>query len=459
MKKNNKKRNLAENQLFPPGNLIIKHKTMKKLITILFIITSLQLVGQEVAELSLKEAVNKALENNYGIITTKKSQEISEMNNTWGNTGALPTVKFVSSGSKSKNYNDEDDYTTQNLNGTVEMSKTLFRGFSAHIQKDRLEELEKLSEGNVSLVVENTIYSVILSYYNILLAQEQVDISKANMELSKDRYQREKERKEMGSSRTYDLLQAKNAFLQDSSDYLSAQSSYNNAVRELNYQMAEPMEKSYEFTSEFSPDTAAFEFEVLSEKMLENNKTLRNQYINLELAKLDVKSAKSAYYPTLSLKTSGGYASSETDYENRDQMDRNSDGYNTSVSLSLSYTIFNGNARKRALKAAKIEQEISRIETKEMKQDLKNQLAQEFELYNVRKQLLNVAEENLESAELNLQLSKEKFNNGTISSFNFRDVQQLYQNAAYNYQRAVFNVIQSYHTLMRLTGGIIEEYD
>jgi outer membrane protein TolC len=432
---------------------------MKKLITILFVLTTFNLLAQQQSELSLENAVNKALENNYGIITTRKNQEISEMNNTWGNTGALPTIQFVSNGSGSKNYNDDDNFTTQNLNGTVEISKTLFRGFSVHIQKDRLEELEKLSEGNVSLVIENTIYNVILSYYNILLAKEQVVIARDNMELSKDRYQRAKERKEIGNARTYDLLQAKNSFLQDSSDYLSAQSSYNNAVRELNYLMAEPMEQTYRFVSRFEADTSNFDFAVLKDKMLENNKTLRTQYMNLELAKLDVKSAKSAYYPTLSLKTSGGYSTSETDYETMDRMDRSSEGLNTSVSLSLSYTIFNGNNRKRALEAAKIEKEISQIETKEMKQDLKNQLAQEYELYNVRKELLNVAKENLESAELNLQLSREKYQNGTINSFNFRDVQQLYRNAAYNYQRAVFNVIQSYHTLLRLTGGIIEEYE
>ena len=140
-------------------------------------------------------------------------------------------------------------------------------------------------------------------------------------------------------------------------------------------------------------------------------------------------------------------------------MNRSSEGGNASVSLSLSYTIFNGNQRKRALEAARIEKEISQIETEEMKQDLKNQLAQEYELYNVRKQLLNVAKENLNSAELNLQLSKEKFQSGAINSFNFRDVQRIYQDAAYNYQRAIFNVIQSYNTLLRLTGGIIDEYE
>jgi len=435
---------------------------MRTLFGLIFLMITFSLSAQEskeVQELSLEDAITKALNNNYGIITQKKSSEISEMNNAWGNAGALPTVQFVGSGNKSNNYNSEDNYTSQNLSGTVELSQTLFRGFSVHIQKDRLEELEKLSEGNVSLVIENTIFNVILSYYNILLTEEQVQIARDNMELSKDRYQRAREQKKIGSSRTYDLLQAKNAFLKDSSDYLSAQSSYNNAVRELNYHMAAPMEQTYQFTSSFEPDTSDFQLSDLQDKMLENNKTLRNQYMNLELSKLDVKSAKSAYYPSLSLKASGGYSDSETEYENRTQMNRSSEGANASVSLSLSYTIFNGNQRKRALKAARLEKEISQIETEEMKQDLKNQLAQEYELYNVRKQLLNVAKENLNSAELNLQLSKEKFQSGAINSFNFRDVQQIYQDAAYNYQRAIFNVIQSYNTLLRLTGGIIDEYE
>ncbi|MGM0613585.1 MAG: TolC family protein [Bacteroidota bacterium] len=435
---------------------------MRTLLVLVFVIITLSLSAQEakeVQELSLEDAITKALNNNYGIITQKKSSEISEMNNSWGNAGALPTVQFVGSGNKSKNYNDEDNYTSQNLNGTVELSKTLFRGFSVHIQKGRLDELEKLSEGNVSLVIENTIFNVILSYYNILLTDEQVDIARDNMDLSKDRYQRAQEQKKIGSSRTYDLLQAKNAFLKDSSDYLSAKSSYNNAVRELNYHMAEPMEQTYQFTSSFEPDTSNFNLSGLQDKMLENNKNLRNQYLNLELSKLDVKSAKSAYYPSLSLKASGGYSESETEYESMSQMDKSSEGYNTSVSLSLSYTIFDGNQRKRSLEAARLEEEISQIETEEMKQDLRNQLAQEYELYNVRKQLLNVAGENLNSAELNLQLSKEKFQSGAINSFNFRDVQQIYQDAAYNYQRAIFNVIQSYNTLLRLTGGIIDEYE
>ena len=433
---------------------------MRNYFFILFAIVTLSLSAQEKQDLSLEDAVNTALENNYGIMTIRKNQELAELKNSWGNAGALPNIRFVGSGNYSENFDSESGYTSENLDATVEMQQTLFRGFGVRIQKNRLEALEKLSEGNVSLVIENTIFNVILSYYNILLTREQVDIARSNMNLSKDRYHRARERKELGNAKSYEVLQAKNAFLEDSSEYLSAQSSYNNTVRELNYLMAAPMEQNYRFTSEFGADTANFSRSVLTDKMLENNKTLRNQYINLELAKLDVKSAKSAYYPSLSLNASGGYSESETNYAASGQaFDRNPDGYHASVGISLSYTLFDGNQRKRALEAAKIENQISDIEQEQMVRDLKNQLAQEYELYKVRKQLLSVEKENLETARLNLEISRQKYQSGSISSFDFRDVQQIHQNAAYRFQQAVFNVIQSYHTLLRLTDGILEEYE
>lgn len=431
---------------------------MKILVAIMLFCSTLNLAAQENQNLRLEDALNKALQNNYGIIITKKSKEIAGLQNAWGNTGALPNIQFVSSGNISENFEDSDNYTTKQFNSSVEMNWTIFRGFSARILKNRLEELEKLSQGNVAVVVENTIYNVILVYYNILLANEQASIARNNMELSGDRYERGKHSQEIGAMDTYELLQAKNAYLKDSSDFLSAKAAYRNAVRELNYHMAEPLDMGYNFVSQFMPDTTDFEYTALRNQMLENNSTLKNQYMNLELARLDVKSSKSAYLPSISLTGSVGYQDQEQDYETINQFNQGS-GYNSFAGISLSYTIFDGNSRKRALDAARMEREISEVQTEEMEQDLKNQLAQEYELYRVRKQLLQVAKENLESAELNIELSREKFENGTINSFNFRDVQQIYMDAAYNYQNAVFNVIQSYHTLLRLTGGIIDEYE
>ncbi|HAF29256.1 MAG TPA: hypothetical protein DCG75_09440 [Bacteroidales bacterium] len=431
----------------------------KIIMSIVLFIASIPLFSQNLNRLSIKDAVNKALENNYGIITVKKSHEINELNNSWGNTGALPTVSFTGIGSESWNMNENDDYNNTALSGSVDLNWVLFRGFGARITKQNLEKLEKMSEGNITITVENTIVDVILAYYNVLLSENNMKITEKNMILSEDRYEQEKQRKQLGTSVKYDLLQAQNSYLEDKSNYLSAKSSYNNSKRQLNNLMAEPLETEYNYTSSFDVAAKDFELKVLEIKMLENNNTLKNQYINLEMAKLDVKSAKSAYYPTIAAGASGGYTNSETDYETLNNMDNSSSGFNTGLSLSVSYSIYEGGSRRRALQIAKINKEISEIETTDMQQQLKNQLAQELELYKVRQELLVLAEENLKAAELNLELSKQKFETGSINSFNYRDIQQMYSNISINYQSAMYNLIQSYHTLLRLTGGVIDDFN
>ncbi len=431
----------------------------KIIMSIALLLSSAQIFSQDLNRLSIEDAVNKALENNYGIVTIKKSHEINELNNSWGSTGALPTVSFTGVGSQAWDNNDNDDYTNTRLSGSVDLNWVLFRGFGARITKQSLEELEKLSEGNVAITVENTIIDVILAYYNVLLSEKNMEIAVNTMNLSSDRYEQEKMKKELGTSVTYDLLQAQNSFLEDKSSYLSAKSSYNNAKRQLNNLMAEDLNTEYIYASSFDIASKDFDIATLQTKMLENNNTLKNQYINLEMNKLEVKSAKSAYYPTIAAGASGSYSNSETDYETMNNMDNSSSGFNTSVNLSVSYSIYEGGTRRRALQAARIEQEISEIETVDMEQQLKNQLAQEFELYEVRQELLVLAEENLKAAELNLELSKQKYENGSINSFNYRDIQQMYSNVSMSYQSAMYNLIQSYHTLLRLTGGVIDDFN
>lgn len=94
-----------------------------------------------------------------------------------------------------------------------------------------------------------------------------------------------------------------------------------------------------------------------------------------------------------------------------------------------------------------------------MQHVLTNQLANLYEFYLVQKELLAVARENLEAAKLNLQISQEKFDAGAINSFNFRDVQSIYLNAAQGELVAVYAFIDAHTSLLRLAGVIVQEYE
>ena len=192
---------------------------MKRLMIIFSIILPLLAFGQQKAPLTIEQSISIALKNNYGIIIGNKNLEISQTNNSWGTVGALPSISLSGTAGKNSNYNDADDFTTQNYGGTVSLNWVLFRGFGAYIDKAKLEEIEKLSEGNLSIIVENTISNVILAYYGVLLQDENMKLAEKLMSLSKDRYDSEKLKVDLGSSVTYDLLQAQNAYLEDKSQY------------------------------------------------------------------------------------------------------------------------------------------------------------------------------------------------------------------------------------------------
>jgi len=91
-----------------------------------------------------------------------------------------------------------------------------------------------------------------------------------------------------------------------------------------------------------------------------------------------------------------------------------------------------------------------------MEQEMRKTLRQELDYYEVRQKQLELAKENLEAAELNLKLSKERYENGSINSFNYRDVQQMYMSVALAYQNALYYVQESYNSILRLTGGLVE---
>jgi len=416
------------------------------------------LLGEETRELSLRSAIDSALQNNYGIIIQQISTDISEEQNTWGTTGALPSISFVGTGSEGFAFNDLDQQETTSLNASVNLNWTIFRGFSARISKEKLNELEKLSEGSLNIIVENTLISVMNTYYQALLNLEYIDIGNELVGLSEDRNIYEEEKTRLGASGTYNLLQAKNAFLEDKSKLLSAQATYRASIRQLNYLMGVDLDQEYQLTEAFESGEEQYDLATLEERMLGNNHTLQNQYLNLKMAELDVRQAKSGYYPTLSMGASGGYGSSETVYDTNTSLNSSMENWNTNLSVSLSYTIYNGGVRKQGLQVARLQEKITGVQTLEMKQEMKMTLRQELDFYQVRQEQLELAEENLGAARLNMELSRERYQNGTINSFNYRDVQQIYMNAAVQFQNAKFSVIESYNAILRLTGGIIDEF-
>lgn len=407
--------------------------------------------------LSLSDAIEIGLRNNYDLQITRRSEEIAGINNTWGNTGIMPRVNFTLSGMENFNFNNQEDYRTQNLSPDVNLNWVFFDGFSAIITKQKFEELEKQSQGNTVILVESTIQDIILAYNNCLLQKEMADVYNELADLSLDRYKREQDSEQLGASTTYESLQAKTAWLEDQSNYLQQKVNYENAVRTLNYILAVDNDMVWVLTSDLAVNTPDYALNDLAGKLMGNNQNLKNQYLYQSLLARETALVRSNRYPTLSLNT--GVSNNWMDnYYAGNIPDMNQEYASAYIGLTLSWNIFNGGITNRSMQIAKINEESAGIMTEQMEHSLNNQLLQLYSDYQVQKDILVLADEKLAAASLNLELSEAKLKNGSINSFNYRDVQNIYMNAALTRFVAIYSLIRANTDLLRITGGIISEY-
>jgi len=343
---------------------------------------------------------------------------------------------------------------TNTLTPNVELRWLLFDGFFISINKQKLDLLEQYSSGFSTIVVENTLQAIILGYYYALLEQERLKVLEGVKDLSGDRYNYEMLRKEIGTAVTFEVLQAENSFLSDSTNYLLQELNVKNAFLRLNLLLGEPPEVQYMLVDSFMVNIQQYDLNELMKTALENNSNLKNQYINQEILKKNIGIAKSDLWPSLSMRTGADFTQGWYDWEKNEA---NTYLYDYYGNFTLSFNLFNGGNTRRAIQTAKINEQIGQLEIMELEQTLSNLLVNQFELYRIRKQLLEVADVNLESAKLNLEIASEKYRNGTINSFNFRDVQLIFLNASSRKLNAIYDLIDSQTELLRLTGGIISQ--
>ena len=432
----------------------------RSLLLVLFIPCVLLINAQD--PLTLDDAILLGLKNNFDIRIAKQEYNIAALINKQGTAGRWPSIEIgVNSlnrygNSPILNPNSMEfgliDQEVSTVNPYIELRWLLFDGLAVTMNKQKLDLLENFSYGFSTIVIENTIQAIILGYYFALLEFERLEVLREVKELSGDRYNYEMLRKDLGTSVTFDVLQAKNSFLSDSTNFLLQELNVKNALLRLNLLLGEPPSSQFVLVDSFAVESLNYSLEDMMEKMLSNNRNLTNQYVNQEILRKDVSIAKADVWPTLSMATGADYTQNWFNFE---PAQANTYLYNFYGNFALSFNLFNGGNTRRAIKEARINEKIGSLEIAQLTQTLENQLVNEFELYKIRRQLLVVADVNLESARLNLDIATEKYRNGTINVFNFRDVQLIFLNASANKLNAIYDLINSQVELLRLTGGII----
>lgn len=413
--------------------------------------------------LSLGDALQLALVNNYNIVIAEKNVEIARNNFNRGEAGFYPSITFNLNNQNS--LTDQNDpssflqglYSSNRVTPNVDLKWVLFDGLSIRANYERLQRLSELSEGNQIVILQSTVQAVILAYNNVLLHKGRLRTNREVLKLSGDRFAYFQNRKKLGVAVTFDLVQAKNAMLNDSTIVISQRLEVKKAVRQLNRLMVVELENQWQFTDSLDATPAPYDFETLKSSMLASNANLRVQFVNQELKNVALRQSKSGQYPSLIFNPGVNYTYNHFDGTLPNGDKRITDGTSTNyyANFALNFNLYNGGKTRRAIKNARIDLEIAQISTQDLELTLLQELGDQFNNWQAMIEILLIANENLVSAELNISIATEKYRNGNMTSFEFRDVQRTYSIVALTKLQAEFNVIASQTDLLRLSGNIL----
>lgn len=436
-------------------------------ISSLLVFIGLSAVGFAQRDLSASEAVFISLEKNYQVIISGKQHSINEVNNRWSEAGAFPTVDLTLMNGNTIQDNTNNPFTfipgivlTQSINPSLTTNWNIFTGFAVRISKERLEILENQSANNAMAVIENTIQDVLKAYYTAQLQHDRKDLFKSVMDLSKDKVRYYELKEEYGSANTLELMQFKNQYLTDSTNLLMQQISYDNSVRNLLLLMNDSTitADGLNLTDKMDLTIIDVDFSEAEEEMYSNNQNLTNQYISLELQKTNTAFQRSFLYPTLSFQAGvqPGWAWIREIQNNAFEANTTSLSYYGNINLR--YSIFNNWKNKRAVEVSKIQEEISSLNIESMKMTLSNTLQNLIALYKARVQLVSISQENLVYSKKALELAQERFAIGGMNSIDLASFLNNYQNTLIQHYENLFNKMDTYLEIYKMTGKIGLEY-
>jgi len=435
---------------------------MNKILIYILLLLPTIIFSQE--NLSLENAIKIGLKQNFDIQINKRNLEISKLNNNPGKAGALPKINL--SAKKEEAVSDQSNNPTsfiqeilksESINATANLSWTLLNGYGIKASKEKLNQLEYLSNGNLTLTLENTTQAIILSYYNCILQKDRLNLLQNVVNLSRERLIYQKTKYDIGVSSKIEFLQVENTLLTDSSNLLTQKVNYNNSLKNLNLVLGVELDSEWNLTDEMSTKTQIFNLKDLQSETFRNNTNINNQCINNEIIRQDIVLAKSAYYPIVSFNSGASY--NESTY---DVGDSGYEGSNTGetlnyyANLSINFRLYDGGNYKTLLQESEIRDLINDLNIEKKHREIKNQLSINYEKYNSNIIIYNLRKKAFDIAQINYQLANDKNNRGNINSFDLRDIEIAYLNSGISYLQSVYNLNESYLNLVKITGGILE---
>lgn len=406
---------------------------MKKYLIFLSIV--FPFIAQAQQQLTLKNAIDTALKNNFDIQIAKNNAEIGKIKNTYGFAGGLPTVLGSAGdlGSVSNINQEQSDGTTyseanvaaNSIDAGINASMVLFNGFKIIATKERLSCLQQQSELLLNHQIQNTIAAIMVSYYDIIRQESYLKIIQNSLDVSTKKLEIINQRDKVGMAGTADILQA--------------QMDVNSAEQNLKLQQLE-IEKgkadlylimgSKQYVPFIVNDSIVVDNNLLMDSItnyLNRNPQYQSAEQQIKINEQIVKEISAQRYPSIKINTGYDYTYS---HKSSGSLLIN-EIYGPSAGVTLQIPIYNGNANKIQKKSAEFEVANATLEKESLLNTLKANAYKTYLSYSTTLKQIESQQGNYELAKKLVAVVLQNFQMNQATILDVKVAQTTFEEASY----------------------------
>jgi outer membrane protein len=422
------------------------------------------ILAQEARTITLQEAIQIALDNNYQLKQAQNNLELANEGITSEYADFAPTISSSLSGSRSTGQqfiadrlsepglNPFVNVTSQSISGRVGADITIFNGFNNILSLRASQQSKISSEESLQRAKEQVIFNTASRYLQVLLDLQLLEIAEENLENSRQQLEQVRAQVEVGSRPSVDLY---NQEAQVASDELAVTQQENSLkfsklvlVRQL---QIDPL-GNYEFVT---PETQmevqqsireSFSLSALIDQAILNRSDLKSEIADIKSLEYQLKITQGSLYPSISASaTLSSRYSDQYSLPGQGNVNFNDQFFdqqiNRSLGLSINIPIFQNWNRMYNIQSSKIQLKNAKLSFDNSKLQVIQEVTQAYNDYTSYVKQLEASQKSRRASERAFETQQERYNVGSSTLIELSQAQANYVEAQSNYTQAMYNLI------------------
>ncbi len=436
---------------------------MKMLVILLMIGAVVTVEAQPTKSLTLKDALDIALERNVSVIQARNSLEGSQSAQQAAVGSLLPTLAASGSYLNQRNWSPSTGGGTilvggfpvdvpasggslmrESYSAGIDSRVVLFNGFANTSNVRRAQSNTSATEYSLNRTEQNTIFQTHQLYLNIVRTYELLKVNEDNLKRSQRQLERITESNKVGAVALADVYRQQVQVGTDELNLIQAQSNHEKAKQDLLAFLGVDFTTEFSFdfkgipndvdTSEFAAVNARYtNFGDLVNGALQKRPDYLSSIENVNGADASVTAARAGHFPTVSASASYGY--------NNTTLSTLGDNKNLSLNLNVSLPIFSGFATQNQIEQASVQRKNAEEGLNQARRQITVDIRKALLDLEASEKQLMVTKSSVVSAEMDRKIAEEKYNLGAGTLLDLLVANANYTNALSNKVNALINYL------------------